>query len=146
MNKTTLTHRFVKALPLFIIAALLAISTPARADPPPECQNIPTSIGQVPAWAINLCAPGQQDARTEGVRMQAVTDLGWGPESVSDALVNLVLNNPQVFTTVGGLVGTGNFIGSAEFDNSGTFQTLYMFDPAPPPRAISSPSTPPLPT
>ena len=42
---TTLAHRFAKALPLVIIAVLLAISSPAGADWPPDCRNTDYATG-----------------------------------------------------------------------------------------------------
>ena len=113
---------------VLLVGGVFTVS--ARAQIPPECQNLPPSAGPVPqpcADALLL-----QPMQTTGLETNIApleTDLAFGPEFTTGNLVSLVLNAPQVLNAIGPTVGpNGQDIGACDFDNTGTFTHLFALE------------------
>ena len=95
-----------------LIGAVFTVS--ARAQIPPECQNLPPSAGPVPQpCADALLLQPMQATGLETNIAPLETDLAFGPEFTTGNLVSLVLNAPQVLNAIGPTVGpNGQDIGA----------------------------------
>lgn len=103
-----------------IVAVLAMAGAPAMAQV--DCANIPTSIGPVTQEYIDACF--NPAAATGGI--EGPTDNAWGAESTRASLDFMVLNTPEVLTSVGTIAATG-FVGGCDFANN-DFSQLYCGD------------------
>ncbi len=103
-----------------VIAVLAMAGAPALAQV--DCANIPVSTGAPSQEYIDACYnPAGAAGGVEGP-----TDNAWGPESQRGSLDYMVLNTPEVLTSVGAVAFT-DFVGGCDFANN-DFSQLYCGD------------------